>query len=113
MNACTSKNCKWIAMILWPFKAYVVGLIPFYFLFRLFYPHPLRAYVGNNTTVTDPLVDTLLWVFISCAPVLLLGAVIQFFTKDIKAGICTLIFSVAPTLVLAAVLFVWVIAHLL
>jgi hypothetical protein len=51
--------------------------------------------------------------FILCAPVLLLGAMIQFFAKDIKAGICTLIFAVAPTLVLEVVLFVWVIAHLL
>jgi hypothetical protein len=113
MNTCTSKNYKWIAMILWPFKVYVVGMIPFYFLFRLIYPHPLRTYVGNNTTVTDPLVDKLLEVFILCAPVLVLGALIQFFAKDIKAGICTLIFAVAPSLVLAAILFLWVVAHLL
>jgi hypothetical protein len=100
-------------MVLWPFKVYVAGVIPFYFLFRLFYPHPLRTYVGNNTTVTDPLVDKLLEVFILCAPVLLLGAMIQFFAKDIKAGFCTLTFAVPPTLVLKVVLFVWVIAHLL
>jgi hypothetical protein len=100
-------------MVLWPFKVYIVGVIPFYFLFRLFYPHPLRTYVGNNTTVTDPLVDKLLEVFILCAPILLLGAIVQFFAKDIKAGICTLIFAIAPTLILAAFLFLWVIAHLL
>ena len=100
-------------MVLWPFKVYIVGVIPFYFLYRLFYPHPLRTYVGNNTTVTDPLVDKLLEVFILCAPVLLLGAIIQFFAKDIKAGIRTIFFAVTPTFVLAVFLFLWVIAHLL
>jgi hypothetical protein len=113
MNTCASKNCKWIAIVLWPFKVYIVGVIPFYFLFRLFYPHPLRTYVGNNTTVTDPLVDKLLEVFIWCAPVLLLGAIIQFLAKDIKAGTHTIFFAVTPTLVLAAFLFLWVIAHML
>jgi hypothetical protein len=55
----------------------------------------------------------LLEVFMLCAPVLLFGAIIQFFSKDTKAGICTLMFALAPALVLAAVLFLWVIAHLL
>src|SRR5882757_6159961 len=108
MNTCTSKNCKWIDIVLWPVKAYVVGVIPFYLLFRLFCPHPFQTYVGNNTTVTDPLVDKLLEVFVMCAPVLLFGAIIQFFAKDTKSGICTLIFAVAPTLVFAAFLFLWV-----
>ena len=113
MNTCKSKNCKWIAVVLWPFKVYIVVVVPFYFLLRLFYPHPFRTYIGNNTTVTDPLVDKLLEVFILCAPVVLLGAIIQFFAKDTKAGICTLFFAAAPTLVFAAFLFLWVIAHLL
>jgi hypothetical protein len=113
MKTCVPENCKWIAIVLWPFKVYIVGVIPFNFLFRLFYPHPLRTYVGNNTTVTDPLANALLEAFVLCAPVLLFGAIIQFLAKDTRAGICTLIFAVAPTLILAAVLFLWVIAHLL
>jgi hypothetical protein len=113
MKTCTSKNCKWIAVVLWPFKVYIVAAIPFYFLFRLFYPHPFQTYIGNNTTITDPLVDELLEVFILCAPILLLGAIIQFCAKDIKAGIRTVFFAAAPTVVLAVFLFLWMIAHML
>jgi hypothetical protein len=113
MKTCTSKNCKWIAIVLWPFKIYIVGVIPFYFLFRLIYPHPFNTYVGNNTTVTDPLVDKLLEVFMLCAPVLLLGAIVQFAAKDIKAGIRTIFFAAPPAFVFTAFLFLWMIARLL
>ncbi len=113
MNICTLKNNKRIALALLPFKAYVVFAFPFYFLFRLFYPHPLHTYVGNNTTIFDPLANALLEAFVLCAPILLLGAVIQFAVNDNKAGLRTIFFALAPTLVLGIWIFLWVIAHLL
>jgi hypothetical protein len=113
MKLCTSNNGKRIALVLIPFKAFVVLVAPVYFLFRIFYPHPLRTYIGNNTTITDSLADQLLGVFALCGPVLLVGAFSQFFVSDTKAGVRTLCFAVAPCLVFAFALFLWVISHLL
>jgi len=113
MEVCTSKKDKWITLALFPFKVFVVIAAPFYFLFRVLYPHPLWTNVGNNTSIIDPVANGLLEAFVLCAPVLLLGAVMQFFVADSKAGIRTLFFAAVPTLVLGAFLFLWAVAHLL
>ena len=98
---------------MFPFKAYVVGVCPFYFLLRLIYPHVLWTNVRNNTSIIDPVANGLLGVFVLCVPVLLLGAVIQFVVAESKDGVRTLVFAIVPTLVLAFFVFLWVIAHLL
>jgi hypothetical protein len=105
MQICTSKRCSWNDWALFPFKAYVVVAVPFYFLFRVFFPHPLWTSIGNNTSILDPIAGGLLDAFILCAPVLWLGAFFQFISRDSKAGVCTLLFSVVPSLVLASFIF--------
>jgi hypothetical protein len=114
MQSCTLKRHSWIDWVLLPFKAYVIISLPFYLLLRVFYPHPLWTNIGNNTSIFDPIAGGLLDAFILCAPVLWLGAVIQFFiSRDEKAGVCTVFFSFAPSLVLAIIIFFWVVAHML
>ena len=113
MKICTSKRDKLIALTLVPFKAFVVIAVPIYFLFRIFYPHSLETSVGNNTTIFDPVANRLLGAFALCAPVLLVGAVVQFLIADSRAGIRTLFFATIPALVFAFFLFLWVISHLL
>jgi hypothetical protein len=113
MKICTSKRDKLIALALVPFKAFVVIAVPFYFLFRIFHPHSLETYIGNNTSILDPVANRLLGAFVLCAPILLVGAVVQFWLADSRAGIRTLFFATIPTLVFAFFLFLWVISHLL
>jgi hypothetical protein len=113
MQSCASKKRNLTDWIMCPVKIYIIVSLPFYFLFREFYPHPLWTNIGNNTSILDPLAADLLDIFIVCAPALWLGAVIQFISKNNKAGICALLFSVAPSLVLMSLIFLWVIAHLL
>jgi len=113
MEVRISKRDKWITLALFPFKAFVVVAAPFYFVFRLLYPHRLWTDVGNNTSIIDPVANGLLEAFVLCAPVLLLGAVIQFFVAGSRAGVRTLFFAAVPTLILAAFLFLWVVSHLL
>ncbi|HXA45885.1 MAG TPA: hypothetical protein VNZ25_10290 [Candidatus Angelobacter sp.] len=113
MDICTSNKDKWIAVALIPFKAFIVIAAPLYLLFRAIYPHPLWTDVGNNTSIIDPVANGLLEAFILCAPILLLGGVIQVFAADKRAGIRTFIFAAVPTLVLATLLFLWVVSHLL
>lgn len=108
-----SNKDKWIAVALIPFKAFVVIAVPFYFLFRVIYPHPLWTDVGNNTSIIDPVASGLLVAFVLCAPILLLGGVIQIFVAGSKAGVRTFFFAAVPTLALTALLFLWVISHLL
>ena len=100
-------------LILIPFKIFVVAALPFYFLFRVLFPRPLWSNAGNNTFVIDPLANVMLVFFVLCAPVLLIGAIIQFRNGDSKSGVKTIFFAVAPTLALAAWIFIWAIAHAL
>jgi hypothetical protein len=113
MKTCTPKTYKRIALALWPFKIYVVGAFLFYFLLRLFYPHPFITNIGNNTYIEDPAFEKLRGAFVLCAPILLLGAVIQFVAVDNKAGIRTIVFAVLPASVFAFFAFIWVISHLM
>lgn len=113
MQTDVPSKAKWIGWILLPFKAYVVIALPFYFLFRAFFPCPLWTDVGKNTHVIDPAANGLLGALVLCAPILLIGAAAQFFIVGAKAGIYTLLFAVVPTLVLAFFVLLWVAAHLL
>jgi hypothetical protein len=113
LDICTTNKNKRIAAALIPFKAFVVAVAPFYFLLRVIYPHPLWSRVGNNTSILDPVAYGLLEGFVLCAPILLLGGVIQIFVADSRAGIRTFCFAAMPTLVLAILFFLWVVSRLL
>lgn len=89
----------WVGLAAFPFKAYVVAVVPFYFVFRLFCPQP---FLGTNAS--DGTRDTLLQYFLLCGPVLLLGAVVQVFVSGRRAALGTLAFAAFPTLLQLLVL---------
>lgn len=90
---------EWIALVVFPFKAYVAVVLPSYYIFRIFCPQP---FLGTN--VTDGTSDILLQYFLLCAPVLLIGAAIQLFVSGRRAAGRTLAFAAFPALVLLLVL---------
>ena len=83
-----------LALALFPFKAYVVVVVPFYYIFRMFCPQPFLG-----TGVTDGTALVLLAYFGLCAPALLIGAAIQIFVSGRRAAGRTLAFAIVPTLV--------------
>jgi hypothetical protein len=108
----TAKNA-WIALALFPFKAYVVVVLPFYLLFNIFYPQPLTIYLGNNTTVWNQTAEEFLAGFVLCGPLLMLGLIIQLFAKDTKSAIRTLMFAIIPFSIFFFLLFIGAIQHVL
>ena len=94
-----------------PLKAFVVLVIPLYFLVRVFSPRPLSEYVGNNTTLIDPLAQVLVIIFACCGPVLLAGAIAQLLLRRQKSAVLTMLFGLLPTLIFAFLLFVWAAQH--
>ena len=90
---------QWGELLVLPFKAYVVLVVPFYYLFRLFCPQP---FLGTNAS--DGTSDILAQYFILCALVLLVTAAIQVFVASRRAALRTLAFAGFPTLVLVLVL---------
>lgn len=102
-----------MALVLFPFKTYVVIILPFYFLFNIFYPQPLTIYLGNNTTVWNQTAEEFLVGFVLCGPLLILGFVIQFFVRDEKAAIRTLMFAIVPFSFFCFFLFIGLIQHML
>jgi hypothetical protein len=79
---------------LFPFKAYVVAVVPFYLVFRVFCPEPSRP-----TGATDGTGFMLLNCFMGCGLVLILGAIAQYFVSERRAALRTLMFALAPALV--------------
>jgi hypothetical protein len=100
-------------LALFPFKAYVVIVLPFYFLFNIFYPQPLTIYLGNNATTWNQTAETFLGGFVLCGPLLTLGFIIQLILRDGKSAIRTLIFAIVPFGFFCFFLFLWMIAHVL
>jgi hypothetical protein len=113
METSANKKGKVIALVLLPFKAFVVLSLPLYFLLRVFVPRPLSTYVGNNTTVIDPTAQLLLGIFAFCGPVLVAGTFIQLFASSQKSALCTLWFALVPIIWFGFVCFMWLIQRLL
>jgi hypothetical protein len=113
MRSFPSTKNEWIALALFPFKAYVVIVLPFYFLFNIFYPQPLTIYLGNNTTVWNKTAEEFLGCFGLCGPLLILGFIIQLFAKDEKSAIRTLMFAIVPFSFFCVWLFIGMIEYML
>jgi hypothetical protein len=113
MRALPSTKNEWTALALFPFKAYVVIVLPFYFLFNIFYPQPLTIFLGNNATTWNQTAEIFLGVFVLCGPCLLLGFVIQLLMHDYKSAIRTLMFAIVPFGCFCFWLLLWMIAHVL
>jgi len=108
----STKN-EWIALALFPFKAYMVIVLPFYFLFNIFYPLPLTVYLGNNTTVWNQTAEAFLRIFVLCGPLLILGFIIQLFVRDKKYAIRTLMFAIVPFIIFCFFLFIGIVQNML
>ncbi len=106
------KREQWFAFALLPFKEFIVLAIPFYFLFRVFVPQPLFKYLGNGTSVVDPLAGWLLLSFSLCGPVLLISSIIQSYLNP-RAALRTLLFSIIPFLVFVFYFTFGLAAHLM
>jgi hypothetical protein len=113
MQAFPSTKKEWIALTLFPFKAYVVVVLPFYFLFNIFCPQPLTIYFGNNTTVWNHTAEEFLTGFVLCGPLLMLGLIIQLCARDAKSASRTLMFAIVPFGVFCFLLFIGAIQHVL
>jgi hypothetical protein len=113
MRAFPSTKNEWIALALFPFKAYVVIVLPFYFLFNTFYPQPLTIYLGKNATTWNQTAEEFLGFFVLCGPLLILGFIIQLFAKDEKSAIRTLMFAIVPFSFFCFFLFIGMVQHML
>jgi hypothetical protein len=113
MRVFPSTKNEWLALVLFPFKAYVVIVWPFYFLFNIFYPQPLTIYLGNNTTVWNQTAERFLEAFGLCGPLLMLGLIIQLFARDEKSAIRTLMFAIVPSSFFCVWLFIGMVQHML
>jgi hypothetical protein len=71
-----TKNDR-LALILFPFKAYMVVVIPFYFVFREFCPEP-----SHPTGATDGTGFLLFLGFTAGAVIILLGTIVQYFVRS-------------------------------
>jgi hypothetical protein len=99
MRIFPSTKHEWFALFLFPFKAYVVVVYPFYRVFRILCPPP---FLGTN--VSDGTYYVLLQGFLLCGPALLVGALIQYFVSGRRYALPTLGFAVVPVVVLSFVL---------
>lgn len=91
----------------------MVIVLPFYFLFNLFYPQPLTIYLGNNATTWNQTAEEFLGGFVLCGPILTLGFIIQLFARDEKSVIRTLVFAIVPFGFFCFFLFIGMIQHML
>jgi hypothetical protein len=60
---------EWIALALFPFKAYVVVAFPFYILFDALTPRVFMEY--------SPTLTAIFFGYVLCVPILLFGALLQ------------------------------------
>ena len=99
MNTNLSSGKNFLARILFPFKAYLVVVVPFYFVFRIFCPEP-----SHPTGATDGTGFILFDGFIASGLILLIGAIAQFLAGSRRVAAQTLLFAAAPLLVWLALL---------
>ena len=71
MKVFPSGKHDWFALLLFPFKAYLVTFYPFYRIFRQFCPQPFLGTSGDGT------LNTLLGIAVNCGIPLLNGGLIQ------------------------------------
>ncbi len=85
-------KAEWIALVLFPFKAYILLAWPLLILFSVFFWHTLRltGTGGSAFTVGEG--------YVLCIAVLLVGACIQYFVSGLLDSLITLGFAVAPVL---------------
>jgi hypothetical protein len=66
-----------LALILFPFKAYMVVVVPFYFVFRGICPEP-----SHPTGATDGTGFLLFNGFVASGIIVLLGTIVQYFVRS-------------------------------
>lgn len=96
MRVFPERRDAWVALTLFPFKAYVALALPFYIIFE-YYAASARpsGYRSSDTSCFDVLGGYFL-----CIPVLLLGAIIQLLISEARRDSAnTFTFASAPVLV--------------
>jgi hypothetical protein len=102
MRVIPSTKKEWAGLAttaLFPFKVYVVVVVPFYYVFRVFCPEPSRP-----TGATDGTGFALLNGFMLCGPALVVGAIVQCSILEGRAALRTLAFAALPVLLLMLIL---------
>lgn len=94
MKTFPSSRHHWLNVVLFPFKAYVVLAIPFYFIFRAFCP--------QKTAATF---DEMAVFFAFCLLVLLIGSVIQLVVSGWEYALSSFLFVVVPVLLFVVLRF--------
>ncbi len=94
MKIIPSSRDQWLNLALFPFKAYVVLAIPFYFIFRTFCSY------GRAATFYDIVVY-----FAFCLVALLIGSLIQLVVSGWEYAFSSFIFVVVPVLLFVIVWF--------
>jgi len=96
-----SNKDEWLALLLFPFKAYIVLVYPFYRIFRTFYPQPFLG-----TMVSDGTFYTLSSIFVFCLVTLFIGATIQLVVSGREYALVSMAFVVIPVVILFALRFI-------
>jgi len=86
---------EWFALFLFPFKAYIIVVIPFYYVFRIFCPTP---FIG--TGVSDGTSSAFLSIFIVCVLAIFGGFLIQWFVSGWERARVSMLFVVIPVVLL-------------
>jgi hypothetical protein len=94
MKIIPSSRHQWLNLVLFPFKAYVVLAIPFYFIFR--------SFCSRGTAATF---DDMAVMFAFCLMALLIGSVIQLVVSGWEYAMSSFIFVVVPVLLFVVLRF--------
>jgi len=87
MQILPSNKDKWLALILFPFKAYIVVAFIFYPVFRMFCPEP---FLGDDTIYA---ITNGYWL---CFIALFLGAFFQLIFSESKHAMNSFVFVIFP-----------------
>lgn len=97
MKLFPSSKDQQVALLLFPFKAYLVSFYPFYRIFRIFCPQPFLG-----TMVGDGTFDALTTIAYLCVLALFIGGILQLFCGDWRSSLSSLAFAIVPVVVIFA-----------
>ena len=106
---------KWLSWVLNPLKFYVAIVVPAYFICRIFffYDNPITIHLKDNGYTIDNFTWGILCFYMFCGLCLLIGGTFQLAANRVGPAVQTLLLAFVPVLFLFALLFLWVVAHLL
>ena len=97
MKLFPSSKDEQVALLLFPFKAYLVVFYPFYRIFRIFCPQPFLG-----TMVGDGTFGELTTIGCFCVIALFIGGILQLIFSGWGYALSSLAFAVVPVVVVFA-----------